>query len=81
MAQPASQETDAALDAAAERIAEGVLADFDGARANPVMRAALTAELFVAAVIHAVLGKGAAKFAGRARPNYLASRMIARRGF
>ena len=85
MAQPVSQENDAALDAAAERIAEGLLADFDGARANPVARAALKAELFVAAAIYAVLGKGAAKSAGRTQPKRrkadLATRMIERRSF
>ena len=85
MAQPVSQENDAALDAAAERIAEGLLADFDGALANPVLRAALKAGLFVAGAIHAARGKGAARFAGRARLKRrkaaLATRMIEGRSF
>ena len=67
MEQPVVQRFEAALETAAERIAEGLLADIDSALANPVVRAVVEAERLDAEVFNAVLRAVAAKFAAFAR--------------
>ncbi len=67
MSQHVTQRLDAALDTAAERIAEGLLADIDSALANPAVRAVVEAERLDAEVFNAVLRAVAAKFAAFAR--------------
>lgn len=67
MAQLVSEGLDTALDTAAERIAEGMAADIDGAFANWVLCTLPAAAPFAAAAFAAALCALAANFAGRTR--------------
>jgi len=68
MEQPVPQTLDAALNFAAEQIAQDLLAEIDSALANPALRAMAAAGELDGAAFNAVLRRVTAKFAALARP-------------
>lgn len=68
MDQPVTEGYEAALNLAAERIAEGLLADIESALANPAVRAVVAAERLEEAAFNAVLRRVTARFAALTRP-------------